>query len=53
MGTGNAVVWCEGAFGMPNGKTAHGLSPDLLRLSVGTEPVEDILATLAEALTGL
>jgi cystathionine gamma-synthase len=30
--------------------TAHGLSPDLLRLSVGTEPVEDIIATLAEAL---
>jgi len=29
---------------------AHGLSPDLLRLSVGTEPVEDIIATLAEAL---
>ena len=28
----------------------HGLSPDLLRLSVGTEPVEDIIATLAEAL---
>ncbi len=22
---GNAVVWCEGAFGTPNGKTAHGL----------------------------
>lgn len=29
---------------------AHGLSPDLLRLSVGTEPVEDIIACLAEAL---
>ena len=29
---------------------AHGLSPDLLRLSVGLEPVEDIIATLAEAL---
>lgn len=29
---------------------AHGLSPDLLRLSVGAEPVEDIIATLAEAL---
>jgi cystathionine gamma-synthase len=29
---------------------AHGLSPDLLRLSVGTEPVDDIIATLAEAL---
>jgi cystathionine gamma-synthase len=28
----------------------HGLSPDLLRLSVGTEPVADIIATLAEAL---
>jgi uncharacterized NAD-dependent epimerase/dehydratase family protein len=22
---GNAVVYCEGAFGTPNGKTAHGL----------------------------
>jgi uncharacterized NAD-dependent epimerase/dehydratase family protein len=22
---GNAVVWCEGAFNTPNGKTAHGL----------------------------
>ena len=31
---------------------AHGLSPDLLRLSVGSEPVEDIIATLGEALTG-
>lgn len=29
---------------------AHGLSPDLLRLSVGTEPVDDLIATLAEAL---
>jgi cystathionine gamma-synthase len=29
---------------------AHGLSPDLLRLSVGTEPVNDIIETLAEAL---
>ena len=29
---------------------AHGLSPDLLRLSVGTEAVDDIIATLAEAL---
>lgn len=29
---------------------AHGLSPDLLRLSVGTEPVGDIIAALAEAL---
>jgi cystathionine gamma-synthase len=27
-----------------------GLDPDLLRLSVGTEPVENIIATLAEAL---
>ncbi|MEO6874398.1 MAG: PLP-dependent transferase, partial [Opitutaceae bacterium] len=27
-----------------------GLDPDLLRLSIGTEPVEDIIATLAEAL---
>jgi cystathionine gamma-synthase len=32
---------------------AHGLAPDLLRLSVGTEPVDDIIATLAEALGGL
>ena len=22
---GNAIVYCEGAFGTPNGKTAHGL----------------------------
>ena len=29
---------------------AHGLSPDLLRLSVGLEPIEDILAALREAL---
>jgi len=29
---------------------ANGLTPDLLRLSVGTEPVEDIISTLAEAL---
>ncbi len=29
---------------------AHGLSPDLLRLSVGTEAVDDIIATIAEAL---
>ncbi|MDI1336999.1 MAG: PLP-dependent transferase [Lacunisphaera sp.] len=29
---------------------AHGLSPDLLRLSIGTEPVDDIMACLAEAL---
>lgn len=29
---------------------AHGLTPDLLRLSVGTEPVTDIIACLAEAL---
>jgi len=29
---------------------ASGLDPGLLRLSVGTEPVEDIIATLAEAL---
>lgn len=30
--------------------SAHGLSPDLLRLSVGTEPAEEIIAALAEAL---
>jgi cystathionine gamma-synthase len=29
---------------------ADGLNPDLLRLSIGTEPTEDIIATLAEAL---
>ncbi len=29
---------------------ADGLDPNLLRLSIGTEPVEDIIATLAEAL---
>jgi cystathionine gamma-synthase len=29
---------------------ASGLNPDLLRLSVGTEPVQDIIAALAEAL---
>jgi len=29
---------------------ASGLDPNLLRLSVGTEPAEDIIAALAEAL---
>lgn len=29
---------------------ADGLDPDLLRLCIGTEPVDDIIATLAEAL---
>jgi len=29
---------------------ASGLNPELLRLSVGTEPVEEIIAALAEAL---
>lgn len=29
---------------------AHGIDPSLLRLSVGTEPVEHIIASLAEAL---
>ena len=29
---------------------AHGLSPELPRLSVGTEPVDDIIAALTEAL---
>ena len=29
---------------------ASGIEPDLLRLSIGTEPVDDIIATLAEAL---
>jgi cystathionine gamma-synthase len=31
---------------------ANGLEPDLLRLCVGTEPVEDIIEALAEALDG-
>jgi cystathionine gamma-synthase len=30
---------------------ASGIEPDLLRLCVGTEPVEDIIAALAEALS--
>lgn len=30
--------------------TASGLDPDLLRLSIGTEPAQDIIAALAEAL---
>jgi cystathionine beta-lyase/cystathionine gamma-synthase len=30
--------------------TAHGLSPELLRLSVGTEPAAEIIAALREAL---
>jgi cystathionine gamma-synthase len=37
----------------PDGRrelAANGLDPDLLRLCVGTEPVEDILAALTEAL---
>jgi cystathionine gamma-synthase len=29
---------------------AHGLSPDLLRLSVGCEPVAEIIAALRDAL---
>ena len=29
---------------------ASGIDPDLLRLSIGTEPVDDIIAALAEAL---
>jgi cystathionine gamma-synthase len=29
---------------------ASGIDPDLLRLCVGTEPAEDIIAVLAEAL---
>lgn len=29
---------------------AHGLSPDLLRLCIGTEPADDIIAALREAL---
>jgi cystathionine gamma-synthase len=29
---------------------ADGLDPDLLRLCIGTETVDDIIATLAEAL---
>ena len=31
---------------------ASGIDPDLLRLSIGLEPVDDIIATLAEALEG-
>jgi cystathionine gamma-synthase len=37
----------------PDGRAelaASGLDPELLRLSIGTEPVEDIIATLSEAL---
>ena len=30
---------------------ANGLSPDLLRLSIGCEPAEQIIAALAEALS--
>ena len=29
---------------------ANGIDPELLRLSIGSEPVEDIIAALAEAL---
>jgi cystathionine gamma-synthase len=29
---------------------ASGIDPDLLRLSIGAEPVEEIIAVLAEAL---
>ncbi|MFH1999501.1 MAG: DUF1611 domain-containing protein, partial [Planctomycetota bacterium] len=31
---GNAIVYCEGAFGTPNGKTAHGLVRRTLRYRV-------------------
>ena len=31
-------------------RAANGLDPDLLRLCVGTEPVDDIIAALSEAL---
>ena len=31
---GTAVVWCEGGFGMPCGKTAHGLVRRTLRYAV-------------------
>jgi cystathionine gamma-synthase len=37
----------------PSGRAelaANGLDPDLLRLCVGTEPVDDIIAALGEAL---
>ncbi len=37
----------------PEGRTLlgfHGINPELLRLSVGAEPVEEIIGTLAEAL---
>jgi cystathionine gamma-synthase len=32
---------------------ANGLDPELLRLCVGTEPVEEIIGALREALEGL
>jgi uncharacterized NAD-dependent epimerase/dehydratase family protein len=31
---GNAIVYCEGAFGTPNGKTAHGLIRRTLRYRI-------------------
>lgn len=31
---GNAIVYCEGAFGTPNGKTAHGLVRRTMRYNV-------------------
>ena len=33
-----------------DGASLIGLDPDLLRLCVGTEPVDEIIAALAEAL---
>lgn len=34
MTDGTAVVWCDGAFGTPNGKTAHGLVRHTTRYDV-------------------
>ena len=34
MTDGTAVVWCDGAFGTPNGKTAHGLVRHTARYDV-------------------
>ena len=31
--------------------SASGLDPDLLRMSIGTEPAQDIITALAEALS--
>lgn len=41
---GSAVVWCDGAFGTPNGKTAHGL--------VRTTRRYDVLAVIDQTHAG-